>query len=207
MGKRILLFEGLDDLRVVSTLCESRGLPDVDEVKQYEGVHRLLESFPIRLKESDVEVLGVVLDADTSPAGRWEAIRKHLAEAGYPDVPERPTPTGTILPPPPASILPRTGIWIMPDNQTPGILEDFLRFLVPDGSPLFSHVCASVAAIPEGERRFSRVAEPKALIHTWLAWQEEPGKPLGLAVREGYFNVASARVDALASWLNRLFFP
>jgi len=99
------------------------------------------------------------------------------------------------------------GIWIMPDNQTNGILENFLRFLVPADSPLFEHVRSSVARIPAGERRFSQLAEPKAIIHTWLAWQEEPGRPLGTAITARYLDHEVAQVDILVSWLNRLFFP
>jgi hypothetical protein len=95
----------------------------------------------------------------------------------------------------------------MPDNQTKGILEDFLRFLVPTGSLLFDHVKSSVATIPVGEQRFSQLAEPKAIIHTWLAWQKEPGKPLGTAITARYLDPDVAQVDVLATWLKQLFFP
>jgi len=64
-----------------------------------------------------------------------------------------------------------------------------------------------VAAIPADERRFSQLAQPKALIHTWLAWQEEPGKPLGTAITARYLDPDVAQVDVLVSWLNRLYFP
>jgi hypothetical protein len=97
----------------------------------------------------------------------------------------------------------------MPDNQTNGILEDFLGFLgflVPVGSRLFDHVITSVANIPAGERRFSHMVEPKAKIHTWLAWQAEPGKPLGTAITARYLDVGVTQVDVLVTWLNRLFF-
>jgi hypothetical protein len=93
----------------------------------------------------------------------------------------------------------------MPDNQTKGILEDFLLFLIPRGSALFEHVKSSVAAIPEGELRFSKLAEPKALIHTWLAWQQEPGKAMGTAITARYLDPSVAQVDVLVSWLKRLF--
>ena len=55
-------------------------------------------------------------------------------------------------------LLPRFGVWLMPDNQSRGILEDFLHFLVPAGSQLFEHVKSSVATIPANERRFSQLA-------------------------------------------------
>ena len=94
--------------------------------------------------------------------------------------------------------LPRLGIWIMPNNQTSGILEDFLRFLVPQPNILFDHAKASVAAIPEGERRFKQLTEPKAVVHTWLAWQEDPGLPFGTAITARFLDPNVPEVDVLA---------
>ncbi|MCX5647298.1 MAG: hypothetical protein NTZ17_21845 [Phycisphaerae bacterium] len=206
-AKKILLVEGSDDEHVLKHVCGTRGVQELDEIKPQGGVEQLLESFPVRLNESDVEALGVVIDADTDLAARWRSLKDRLTKAGYENVPSDPVSTGTILNPPSDALLPRVGIWIMPDNQTRGILEDFLRFLVPQGSCLFEHVQSSVAAIPEGERRFSQLAQPKAIIHTWLAWQEEPGKPLGTAITARYLDPGVAQVDVLVSWLNKLFFP
>ena len=149
-----------------------------------------------------------MIDADTGLAARWQSLRDRLLEAGYPNVPAGPDPKGTILPAPGGtSLLPRVGIWLMPDNQTEGILEDFLRFLVPEESqPLLDHAESSIAAIPDGERRFGPLDEPKALIHTWLAWQEEPGKPFGTAITAGFLDPNLPQADALAAWLDKLFF-
>ena len=94
----------------------------------------------------------------------------------------------------------------MPDNRSKGILEDFLYFLVPTNSMLFDHVKSSVADIPAGERRFSQLDEPKAIIHTWLAWQKEPGKPLGTAITAKFLDANVIQVDVLVAWLKRLFF-
>jgi hypothetical protein len=206
--KKILLVEGVDDEHVLKHVCGNRGVPPLDEVKNHGGVDRLLDSFPVRLKASgDGAIVGVVIDADTDVASRWRSLRDRLVGLGYEGVPDNPAPDGTIIDPPDKKLLPRVGIWLMPDNQSKGILEDFLRFLVPEGARLFEHVKSSVAAIPEGERRFSQLAEPKAVIHTWLAWQEEPGKPLGTAITARYLDPDVAQVDVLVSWLNRLFFP
>ena len=182
-AKKILLVEGSDDEHVLKHLCGNRGGPRLDEVKSHGGIDELLSSFPVRLKASaDGDIVGLVIDADTDLSSRWQSLRNRLISVGYQGVPEHPSLDGTIIDPPADALLPRVGVWIMPDNQTKGILEDFLRFLVPAGSPLFDHVKSSVEAIPEGERRFSQLAEPKAIIHTWLAWQEEPGRPLGIAI-------------------------
>src|SRR5437867_3604109 len=143
-GKKILLVEGSDDEHVLKHICGERGVGKLDEVKPQGDVLRLLENFPVRLKESDVEALGVVIDTDTELAARWQSLRDRLTKAGYQNVPANPAPAGTILAPPSEGLLPRVGVWIMPDNQTRGILEDFLHFLVPSGSKLFGHVKSSV---------------------------------------------------------------
>jgi hypothetical protein len=138
-GKRILLVEGTDDEHVLKHLCGQRGVGRLDEIKPQGSVEPLLENFPVRLKESEIEVLGVVLDADTDVAGRWDALKHRLKQAGYGGVPDHPDASGTILVPPANTLLPRFGVWIMPDNQSKGVLEDFLSFVVPAGSRLFEH--------------------------------------------------------------------
>jgi hypothetical protein len=206
-GKRILLVEGIDDEHVFKHFCGDRRVGTLDEIKQHGSVEQLLESFPVRLLESEIEVLGVVLDADTDLSARWDALKGRLVRAGYRDVPGQPASVGTILNPPPDTLLPRFGVWIMPDNRSTGKLEDFLRFLVPAGSRLFEHVEFSVQGIPDGERRFSKPDEIKAIIHTWLAWQEEPGKPFGTAITAKFLDPNVPQADVLVDWLKRLFFP
>jgi hypothetical protein len=205
-GKKVLLVEGRDDEYVFKNLCGQRNIGRLDEIEPQDSVEKLLENFPVWLKESDIEVLGVVLDADTDPSARWDAIESRLTKAGYTGVPRQPSPEGTILVPPPGTELPRFGVWIMPDNTSAGILEDFLRFLVPAGGRLLEHVETSVAGIPVGERRFTEADKPKAIVHTWLAWQEEPGRPYGTAITAKFLDPHVPEADVLVAWLKRLFF-
>lgn len=167
----------------------------------------MLEAIPGRLKESDVEAVGIVLDADTSLASRWEAVRHRLLTAGYGHTPAQPDAQGLVLHPPPDTILPRVGVWLMPNNRLPGILEDFLRYLVPPGNALFGYAEQSVNGISEDLRMFRPVDTPKALIHTWLAWQKEPGKPLGISITAGFLEHTAAEAEAVVNWMQRLFFP
>lgn len=78
--------------------------------------------------------------------------------------------------------------------------------LIPQPNALFDHVETSVAAIPPAHRRLRPVAEPKAIIYTWLAWQKEPGMPPGSAITAGSFDATVTEVDRLVGWLERLFF-
>ena len=207
-GRKILLVEGPDDEHVLKHICGNRDIPELDEVKPHDGVIELLESLGVRPKLSEEgDVIGVVIDADTDISARWQSIRDRITRVGYQNVPDRPAPDGTILNPPPETLLPRLGVWIMPDNQTSGILEDFLRFLVPQPNLLFDHARDSVATIPEGERRFKQLYEPKAIIHTWLAWQKEPGRPFGTAITDRFLDPNVPEANVLVTWLKRLFFP
>ena len=206
---KILLVEGTDDEHVLKHICGNRGIPLLDEVENCGSVEKLIENLGVRLplliQEGDA--IGVVIDADTDISARWQSIRDRITDFGYQNVSDQPDPDGTILDPPAGTLLPRLGVWIMPNNQTSGILEDFLRFLVPQPNILFDHAKASVAAIPEGERRFKQLDERKAVIHTWLAWQEEPGRPFGTAISACFLDPNVPEVDVLADWLKRLFFP
>lgn len=205
VSRKILLVEGTDDRHVIMHLCGNRGLPEL-EIRQYGGVSKLLPNLPVQLKASDVDVLGVVLDADTDLNARWDSLKNLLAQVGYTGLPYKPISTGTIIDAPADALLPKVGIWIMPNNTTTGNLEDFLRFLVPSESKLFAHVQNSVAGIPEEERRFHKNMKSKAVIHTWLAWQEEPGKPLGTAITARYLDHEVPQVDDFVVWLRDLFF-
>ena len=205
-GKKILLVEGVDDENVMKHVCGTRAVGKLDAIKGQGSVDKLLENFSVRLKESDIETLGVVIDADTDVAARWDGLKDRLSKAGYSNIPTVPVIEGTILEPPVGTLLPRFGVWIMPDNQSKGILEDFLRFLVPTtGETLFNYASSCVDNIPAGEQRFKALYKTKALMHTWLAWQEEPGKPFGTAITARYLDSSLPQADILASWLKKLF--
>ena len=145
----------------------------------------------------------MVIDADTNLQARWHSIRNLLIDGGYQKVPARPQQNGTIVEPPKESILPRVGVWIMPDNRTTGKLEDFLGFLVPQPNALFDHAVSSVSNTPT--RLFSQSDEIKAVMHTWLAWQKKPGLPYGTAIKARFLDPNVPQVDILVSWLKRLF--
>jgi hypothetical protein len=203
-SKRILLVEGTDDEHVVKHIFGGHKLPKLDEIKELGGIDKLLESFPTRLKESDLTALGLIVDADTDLSARWQGIRNRLLNAGYLDVPEQPASDGVVVLPPSDRILPKVGVWLMPDNRTNGILEDFLKFLVPSGDVLLPYAEQTLTAIPES--RFRPLDKPKALMHTWLAWQKEPGKPFGIAITARYLDDSVPQVELFVGWLKRLFF-
>jgi hypothetical protein len=85
------------------------------------------------------------------------------------------------------------------------MLENFVGFLVPQGDSLWSRAEGCIQQIPEPERRFPADHEIKAHIHTWLAWQKEPGKPFGQAIFARYLDADAPHAQQLISWVRRLF--
>lgn len=207
MGDRkLILVEGTDDKHVMLHLFRNRGIRAIIEVQSHDGVERLLESLSVRLKAcEDGDVVGVIIDADVDLNARWQSLRDRLRSVGYVNLPANPSPGGTILERPGVGLLPRVGFWVMPDNRTGGMLEDFLRFLVPSESRLLEHVRRSIHEIPKPEIRFANAALPKVLICTWLAWQSDPGLPYGTAVTARFLDPDVPQVTELMDWVKRLF--
>lgn len=201
----VLLVEGTDDEHVVRHLRGHHGLEGAFEIFSCGGIEHLLKSFPIRLKGSGIGSIGVVVDANTDIQARWASLRRHLNHAEFPAVPVAPVRDGFISEPPPDTLLPRVGIWLMPDNSTGGTLENFLRFLVPEPDVLLEHAQQSVNTIPQGRRLFAERDDTKALLHTWLAWQEEPGRPFGTAIKARFLDADVPEAVVFADWLKKLF--
>ena len=203
-SRTILLVEGIDDMHVIEHICLKRNIPVPEEVKPHDGDQDLLRILSTQLKTSTEEgdVVAAVIDADKDVQGRWQAISKRLSDAGYENVPSEPDPQGTILDSPEGSILPTAGVWVMPNNQDAGKLEEFLMSLVPSQDTLIAHATEVVEQLPY--KRFKDKDEVKAIMHTWLAWQESPGRPYGTAIRASFLDATVPAADGLVCWLNRL---
>jgi hypothetical protein len=204
-AKSVLMVEGPDDEHVVKNLCGCLELGEIGKIRPYGGISRLLDGIGVQIKESGIISLGVMVDADTDLSARWQSVTDRLKSAGYENIPLTPDDNGTIMLPPKNTLLPKIGIWLMPDNRQPGILEDFLRLLIPAGNDLLRYAEKSIEGIP-GEKLFSPSKQTKALVHTWLSWQEEPGKPFGQAISARYFNPCLPTGIAFSEWLKKLFF-
>lgn len=195
-----LLVEGNDDIHVISALCQKFRLPKNFEIIDCKGIEKLLRQIPVRLKESDIKTLGIIIDADNDLNGRWNSIQTLFQKAGIE-----------------ISILPengfvsifediKIGIWVMPNNQLDGMLEDFSTFLVPENDlllPIAKEVIARIES--EGLQAYDLIHRSKALMATWLAWQKDPGTPMGLAITKHYLSVEPEICKSFIDWLKRLY--
>ena len=128
--------------------------------------------------------LAIAGDMDLWADNRWESLRGTHGTFGFNTLPGVPPKDGLVAR---REQNPALGVWMMPDNESAGMLESFACKLVAGEDPAWVHATATVASLPVGAGRFSRERYlDKASIHTWLAWQEEPGCQLGTAVAKKY---------------------
>jgi hypothetical protein len=216
---KVLLVEGKDDLNVIAHILKANGHEGKIHIKDQEGVtniqnnlevnifEQLLEDFKTELKQSELKILGIVVDANGNAQSRWKSLANKLKDLNYEDVPKNANPNGTILKNNKTG-LPPIGVWLMPNNVDSGMLEDFVGLLIPNEQEnLWKLAENTVSSIPDKERRFSKEPDhsSKAKIHTYLAWQKDPGKPFGVAIREKFLDVNAQNAGNLMNWLTELF--
>jgi len=204
-----LLVEGKNDKHVVWALCQQHNVPENFTVEMPSsdtgGIDELLESIPVRLKISRLHALGIVLDADQDLQERWRAVRQRIINFGYVQVPEQPSAQGTIII---NQGKPRVGIWLMPNNELSGMLEDFVAYLIPEGDPLALKAIAILENIEkDGINKYSQIHHSKAFIHTWLAWQQNPGQPMGTSITSRVLDHENLIAVSFVNWLIGLFAP
>jgi hypothetical protein len=197
-----LLVEGKDDQHVIWALCEKFGIAETFDVIDCEGIENLYNALQIRFKQSDIQTIGIIIDADTNLNNRWTEIKNILANQEF-VLPNNLPEAGLILS---NTNNIKVGIWIMPDNNLNGMLEDFISFLIPQDDKLLPIVRTTLDEIEsQNLNKYSLIHKSKATIHSWLAWQEDPGTPMGLSITKKYLSTDEATCQKFTHWLTELF--
>ena len=220
----LLLVEGHDDLFVVAEVFEkATGIEWEPTKKQYlidivwcGSDNQVLTDIGDRWKESGRKILGVVIDADSS-GSRWAQVRDHSPDETSGALPRELPPDGLVLD---LARGRRFGVWIMPDNQSHGMMETFLaRLRSSMPQELGAHVVSAMNRAQElmtayatdhpnahpPVRPWRDLQADKAELHTWLAWQNPPGLQLHEAVMKQLLDVQAPLAQAFVGWIKRLY--
>jgi len=196
-----LLVEGNDDQHVIWALCKRFKIDETFDVIDCGGFNKLFEQIPIRLKQSGVDSIGIMIDADSDLNLRWISLKQLLQEKGY-IIPNDLPKDGLIVM---GSNKIKIGIWIMPDNNLSGMLEDFISFLIPSNDSLLPVVKKNLINIESKKlNKYKSVHKSKAIIHSWLAIQDDPGTPLGLSITKRYLSTDENICLKFVDWLKKL---
>ncbi|MDR2706939.1 MAG: hypothetical protein LBC02_14265 [Planctomycetaceae bacterium] len=103
--------------------------------------------------------------------------------------------------------VPKIGVWLMPDNQHRGMLETFLQHLVPESQQKLLDYASAVTdkAKKNYAASYKDCHKDKAIVHTFLSWMDEPGKPFGISFKNKSFDANSPLALKFIEWIKELF--
>jgi len=189
---------------------------NVDPVGDADGV---IERFETTLKHSSSlpRAVGLILDFDapneTQANNRNESVRNVIVRLQNEECRWNLPDNFTVLcdegfiAESASETTPRIGTWFMPNNRDRGMLETFLQGLIPESRlNLLDHARHSTKrAKEEYQAPFKLVHQDKAVVHTFLAWMDEPGHPFGTSFQNGSFDAESAPACLFVEWVKKLF--
>ncbi len=199
-AKSVLLLEGSDDCNIISKFCEDNAIRADFGFCNCGGDNQVLHKLNALLKKSDPpEVIGVILDADQNIDERYQEIKAKVAD--FYNLPKNMPKDGLVHL---EKGLPKLGIWIMPNNQDNGALEEFYLELATDIDTAFID-----NTIQEAEKKeltsFKSQHRKKAIMHTYFAWQDTPGMPLHAAINKIVLDNNAEIAHVFKGWLISLF--
>lgn len=203
----VLLVEGKDETHVIRHLLLRNDQKPNFCMLDKQGIENLLDDIALEVTLSDRKTVGIVVDADDNPNDRWRSVMNRLKDVALAEkmkLPKKPKPRGVIIDSRPAVRIPRIGIWMMPDNQSEGQLEDFIADMIPDDDPVWPQSVAYIKGIRKKDRKFKSNKKLRAKVNAWLATREEP-RPMGLAIKAQDLNVDGDNCRDFLAWLYRLF--
>lgn len=212
--KNILMVEGAEDQRTIPEIVEANGvLWEVDNrvivnIKKYDGIENLIDPDEIQyqLKDSEIEALSIIVDADENCNRRWQSIQTACSEIidNLPEtLPEEGLVYDTVKENGKAV---KFGVWIMPDNQSRGMLETFLAYLVPDEKETLWQYAQQIATQAKVKGApYKKTHLDKVNIYTWLAWQHPPGRQLHDAVKQRILKPDHPKSQVFMSWFKKLY--
>ncbi len=228
----LLLVEGSNDKRFFEEFCKKCNLDtevlvapprELTAGDAYDSKQGCIKHLPLqfkRLRNGAITRLGLVLDADQiSDGGGFAKTIEQIAatiqvaatidpKLGFAAHPTSLSNGGLIFPN--NNGLADFGVWIMPNNASEGILEDWIsQTILKEGKAhtLLTHAESTVAALPNilGITPFTPSQRKKAEIATWLAWQEKPGMGLSYTIKAELLDQTTLQYIGLEEWLKHVF--
>jgi hypothetical protein len=193
--KKLLLGEGKDEVRFFNALLAYLDISDI-QVTDYGGKTKLrdyLEALARTPGFASLVSLALTRDADANATAAFASARSALKNVEL----SEPTSHGQL-----AGTNPKVGVWILPDGNSPGMLEDLCMASV-QADLAVSCVDEYFRCVEERAGRQPNHAA-KARLHVWLASQIEPDKRLGEAAEKGYWPWTAPEFQRLIQFLQAL---
>ncbi len=93
-----------------------------------------------------------------------------------------------------------------PKNADNGYLEHFIENLIEKDDWVLSEAKDKVdELLTKDDCRFTEVKKQKAVIYSWLAWQESPGLPFSTAMKSKSLNAPAEMAQSFLNWIKNTF--
>lgn len=196
---KMLIVEGTHEVKFFNVLLPRLGLNDI-QVEQIGGntFEPVLDGLRSTTGFSQLESMAILRDADLSCGDMFSSVQHSLRKLGYP-VPTRPNEMATV------DGTFKTLIYIFPDNQNNGALEDLCLASVADDLTL--NCVETYFSCLDGINSNFGSAHPhpkKARVQAFLAREEEGDIHMGIAAQKGVWNWDSPVFDQLKYMLRNL---
>lgn len=194
----LLLVEGWIDKTIVQSIIElNQSKPEID-ITPCGGIDKLIAGIKGVIRAENYMAVGIMVDANSNPINRWNMISDQVKATGI-NMPDVLDPSGVII-----DGQPRVGVWLMPDNRTPGEIEDFVAKLIPHNDPIWPKSQRYIDSIPEYQRRFPSAKITKAKTFAWVSTRKRPGL-IDSAINRQDLDLSRDSYKSFVGWLEELY--
>jgi hypothetical protein len=191
---KLLIGEGKEEVMFFNALLNHLKITDV-KVEEYGGKGKLsdyLKTLVVRPGYANLITVGITRDADGSATDAFKSVTNFLGLTGL----ISPARSGLR-----ANGIPNVGIFIFPDGEHSGMLED-LALEALQGDPVLRCVEEFLACASDVSANIKEVS--KAKIHAWLATRNPPDLRLGIAAQKGLIDWQHPSFLSLTNFLQAL---
>ena len=184
---KLLIGEGMEDKRFLESLVKNLGLEDI-QVEEYGGkknLNKYIKSLPVFPGFKNLVSLGITRDADDSIESTQQSIAS-IVESFQKNIDKNLLIT----------------FFILPDNKSPGMLEDLCLKSVCDREEYGCIETYLQCVLESCNRQPNNLS--KAKLQMWLASQKEAGKRLAEAAEAGYWDWNHPAFDSIKEFLIKL---
>lgn len=213
---QLLYVEGSNDKWVVISLLEEYGHKDIINVQNIGSCEQAINAFELKVSNPvETERIGLIVDADDKIDKRCKGIVKAFENNGITitddELMQENGFVADVMNQSGATI--KVGVWIMPNNNDEGMLEDFLFNKIETDNVLFACVEPVLQDLEDKATSDSNlknlmykpVHRKKAKIHSYMSWSNPPDLSMGMAIHKKIFSRTSEEEKLFKAWLCDLY--
>lgn len=191
-SQKILIVEGRDDMNFYKELLNHLNINDIQiiPVNGKDQFDSKIAALILTTGFSQVRTIGIIRDADTTAGGAFESICRLLTKHHLP----HPTVSGEVI----NQERIRVGVYIAPDNQNIGAIEDLILLSV---NHLDSIRCINAFF------QCANIQEPvnsKAMVQAYLALKNPLANNIGYAALQNHWDWGHACFEGIKTFLSEL---